>query len=108
VLLAVLLSAWHPNISPSRFIGANCRRRLKTRRRARLGPGALLLTVRDCAWPEHCGGSLAVEALGRAGATETKQPALPSVWALDKPHPTRRFSFVQAATPATQVMAGYI
>ena len=29
-------------------------------------------------------------------------------WAFDKPHPIRRFSFVQAGTPATNVLAEYI
>lgn len=29
------------------------------------------------------------------------------MWAVDKPHPTRRFSSHQADTPATNVLTGY-
>jgi hypothetical protein len=29
------------------------------------------------------------------------------MWAFDKPHPTRRFSFVRPAPPVTNVLAGY-
>jgi hypothetical protein len=30
------------------------------------------------------------------------------MWAFDKPHPTRRFSFVQAGPPVTNVLTRYI